>query len=264
VSDYSPELQTFLNLLDKKEKMVAMMAPSFPVDFSSPEVVGKLRRLGFSHVVEVAVGAAETNKGLLELLRANPASRFITSPCPSIVRLIRAKYPQLIKYLAPVDSPMAMTSKLVKEKYPDHRLVFIGPCVMKKLEASEDHPELKIVVLTYKEIKEVFRIKKIKNDKKDFSASFDLIGPSTRLYSISGGLTQSASLNSYLTDEELDVVSGIENVQKALEAFPTNRLKVLDILNCWGGCISGPGITSKLSLEQRRARVITHWAHGLR
>jgi iron only hydrogenase large subunit-like protein len=246
------------------ENKIAMLAPSFPIMFSYPEIIGKLKRLGFKYVVEVSRGAIETNKQLLELLKADPNARFVTSPCPTIVRLIRNKYPHLVKYLSPIKSPMVNTAEIIKKEYPGFTPVFIGPCINKKLEASEDHPELGITVLTYKELKTMLDENNIKDDPNDFKESFDLIGSNTRMYAISGGLTQSAELNSFLTDEELDVVSGIKNVLKALEDFPKNKLRVLDILNCDGGCISGPGIDSSLNLEQRRAKVISHWTQILR
>lgn len=257
---FSPEFQTFLKLLEQKEKMVAMLAPSFPIDFSYPEIVGKLKRLGFSFVVEVARGAMETNRQLLELIKKNPHGRYITTPCPAIVRLVRHKYPQLKPFLAPIYSPMVNAAKLVLKKFPDTRPVFIGPCPPKKFEAREDYPELGIVVLTFKEIKKVFEMKKIEDDPGDSSASFDMIGPETRLYPISGGLAQSCNLNSLLADEEYDVISGLSLVEESLKDFEKNKqMRVLDILFCDGGCIAGQGIDSPLSTKERREKIISHW-----
>jgi len=253
------ELQTFLKLLEKKEKMVAMLAPSFPIEFSYPEIVNQLKKLGFKAVVEVAQGAGETNHQILELLKKNPKKRYITNPCPAIVRLIRHKYPQLVSFLAPAFSPMIWTAKLVAEKYPGLRPIFIGPCPAKKFEAREDHPELKIVVLTYKEIKKILADKRIE-DQNNGLAGFDLAGPKTRLYPISGGLAQSLGINSFLTDEEYDVVSGLKLVEQALKNFEKNKkIRLLDALFCDGGCITGQGIESKLSLKARREKIITHW-----
>lgn len=257
----SSEVKEFLKLLDDGAPMVAMLAPSFPVMFEYPEIVGKLKRLGFTYVVEVSRGALETNRELTRIVEEDKTARFITSPCPTIVRLIKAQYPHLKRYIAPVKSPMAYTAEVLQSHYPGYRPVFIGPCLAKKLEAKEEDKELNILVLTHKELLEVFNMKDIKNSPLDYRESFDLIGMNTRLYAISGGLTQSAELNYLLTDEELDVISGPERVKKALEDFPKNKIRVLDILNCDGGCIAGPGIESDLPLEKRRAKVIAHWAN---
>ena len=222
------EIKELLNHIEKKTKMVALLAPSFPVDFSYPEIVGMLKRLGFKHVVEVAAGAIRTNRQLCALLKLHPHKKYITSPCPSIVRLVRNKHPHLLSFLAPIDSPMIATAKIVAKKYPNYKKVYIGPCFAKKMEAKEDHPELEILVLTYKEIAEIFKVKNISPKKSDKSSSFDIIGSETRLYPISGGLAQSSGLTKKLTDEEYDVISGPKLAEKALQEFPNKpELKIL-------------------------------------
>ncbi len=260
MSNYTAEIEEILGFVERKEEMVAMIAPSFLVDFSYPEFVGMLRRLGFGHVVEVGVGAVETNRQLLDLLKLSPGQRYITAPCPTIVRLVKNKYPDLVPFLALVDSPMIATAKIVAEKYPNHRKVYIGPCVAKKLEAKEDHAELEIVVLTYQEIAEIFRIKNIFPQKSDQDYSFDLAASHTRLYPISGGLAQSSGLTKTLTDSEYSVISGPELVEKTLQEFSSQpEIKLLDILYCEGGCISGAGIINQESLDSRREKIITFW-----
>jgi len=262
MEDTSPEVKELLSLLEnnKKVKLVAMLAPSFLVDFSYPEIIGMLRRLGFKYVTEIARGAEETNKQLSALLRLHPNNRYITSPCPTIVRLIRSKYPELIPYLANIDSPMSAMAKIVAKKYPNCKKVFIGPCFAKKLEAKEDRPELDILVLTYKELNKVFEIKNISVEKKDKKQFFDIEAKKTRLYPISGGLAQSSGLTKKLTDLEYDVISGPELAEKTLKNFTENiNLKLLDILYCEGGCINGPGIVTKDSLDERRSKVVKQW-----
>jgi len=260
MDNLSPELNLLINLLEKKERLVAMLAPSFPVDFSYPEIIGKLKRLGFSFIVELSVGAIETNNQLLELLRKNPEKRFITNPCPSIVRLIKTKYPNLIQYITNIDSPMLATAKIVQKNYPGYTPVFIGPCISKKNEAREEDKDLNIIALTFKEIREAFNIKKIEDDCNDFQRGFDIVAKETRLYPISGGLAQSACLKDYLAEEEYSVISGIKNVLKSLEEFSINqKIRVLDILFCDGGCVGGPGIITTASLKEKRQKVINHW-----
>jgi len=264
MSELSPELKEFLQALEEKREMVAMIAPSFPIVFPYPSIVGKLKRLGFTYVVEVARGAEEVNQELLKLMKANPKARYITSPCPTIVRLIRTRHPHLIKYLAPVGSPMAMTAKLVRQKFPRCQPVFIGPCLAKKTEAREDLSDFKIIVLTHRELQEVFRLKGLKDVPGDQIITFDIIGLPTRLYPISGGLSQSSGLNELLTDEEYDVVSGPKLSEEVLNEFEKSRLKLLDILYCDGGCINGPGIASQDSTEQRRLKVLAHWTRAIK
>jgi iron only hydrogenase large subunit-like protein len=263
MENLSQEGEELVKLFDKKEKLVAMLAPSFPVVFKYPQIVGMVKRLGFKYVVEVARGAEETNKQLLALMEEHPDKRYIANPCPTIVRLIRSKYPHLVEYLAPIDSPMTATAKIVAKEYPGYKKVFIGPCLLKKLEANEDHPELGILAITFKDLQEVLKAKNVKPSFFDRFSSFDISAQETRLYPISGGLSQSSEIIKKLTDPEYDVISGSALANKVLQEFVNKpQLKVLDILNCDGGCINGPGIVSKDSLDRRRKKIIAYWGKG--
>ena len=256
------EVNSLISLLNSKTKLVAMLAPSFPIVYQYPNIVGKLRRAGFGAVVEVSAGASETNRELRSAIASNPKGRFITSPCPTFVRFIRSKYPQLVKYLAfSADSPMVATAKIVLQKWPGYKPVFIGPCNVKKLEASEDHPDLKILVLTFKEMNEVFNKLNIQDSLDDGRFNFDIKGEETRLYPISGGLAESSHARDTMAEDQIRVVSGWQNCIKAVEEFETNpTIKLLDILFCDGGCINGPGIMSSLNMQSRRQKIIDHWS----
>lgn len=266
MEELSKEAKELLNLIQKKEKMVAMLAPSFIIDFSYPEIIDMLKRLGFEYVAEVAKGAEETNKQLLALIKLHPDRKIITSPCPNIVRLIRSKYPNLVQYLAKIDSPMSALAKVLIKKYPGYKIVHFSPCLVKKLEAEEDFPELKILALTYKDLSEIFKVKKIKPKSvfgkifRKNNQEFDVAGGVARLYPVSGGLAQSSGLTKKFTDAEYDVISGPALVNKVLQQFESKQdLKILDILNCDGGCINGPGMVSKEPIAIRRQKVINFW-----
>jgi iron only hydrogenase large subunit-like protein len=114
------EVDSLIQALSEKKKLVAMLAPSFPIVYSYPSIITMLRKLGFSYVIEVSLGAEKTNEELAQLLKNNPDSRYITSPCPTIVRMVRQQMSQYAKYFTHgVDSPMVATAKIAKEKYPD-------------------------------------------------------------------------------------------------------------------------------------------------
>lgn len=250
-------------LLEKKEHLVAMVAPSFPIMYEAKEIITKLKALGFEYVVEVSAGAKKTNEEVAELLKANPNSRFITSPCASFVRYVRTKHPEYVKYLAfQADSPMVATAKIVREKYPGYKPVFIGPCIVKKLEAKEDYPELNMLVLTYKELEQILQEKGLSTLPTNPSNTFDISEGPTRIYPFDGGLTDSSGIRSFLKDEEIRIVSGYKNCEATLKEFEENKkIRFVDILFCEGGCINGPGITSPLSIVDRKKKIV-EYAHS--
>jgi iron only hydrogenase large subunit-like protein len=251
------DVERLVQLLKDKQKLVAMVAPSFPIMYEPKEVVSKLKNIGFEKVVEVSVGAKETNRQLIKYLKEHPKARLITSPCASFVRYIRTKHREFIPYLAEgVDSPMVATTKLVKEKYPELQPVFIGPCIVKKLEASEDHPELNILVLTYKELDSVFSQLLPTTYPLQTTTFFDLSESSTRMYPTDGGLTNSSGVKNILGEDAVKIVSGYKNCEPALMEFRNNpKIRLLDILFCQDGCINGPGINSSLSIEKRKKKI---------
>ena len=253
------EIEQLTQLFKDKRHLVAMLAPSFPIVFDYPDIVKHLKQIGFQEVLEVSVGAEVTNEQMLIELEKDKKKRFITSPCASAVRLIRKKYPQLEKYLAyNVDSPMVATAKIAHHKWPDAKVVFIGPCIVKRLEASEDHSDLDILVVTYKELNEVLKI--IQPDETiPTEKLFDLENSATRLYPISGGLAATSCSSHLLSSDEIQVISGWKNCAEALDNFEKNTsIRLLDILFCDGGCINGSGIESPLSIEQRRNKILEY------
>ena len=254
------DTDTLIQILQEKKKLVAMLAPSFPIVYSYPSIISMLRKLGFSYITEVSLGARKTNEELAKLLKDNPNSRYITSPCPTVVRMVRQQMPQYVKYFThDVDSPMVATAKIAKEKYPDCRPIFIGPCIVKKLEAKEDNPDLNILVITYAELAQVFAHFNIQ-EETGVQDKFDLEGEGmTRIYPIDGGLSHSSGLMKGFQPGEIRTVSGWGNCLKAIKDFDVNpKVRLLDILFCEGGCIGGPGIKSTLNTEERKKKILDY------
>lgn len=253
-------MNILIEALKKKEKLAAMLAPSFPIVFEYPQIITRLKNLGFSYIVEVSAGAKKTNEELLELLKKDPTARYITSPCPTVVRMVHKQLPQYAKYFTTgVDSPMVATAKISKEKFPGYRPVFIGPCIVKKLEAAEDVPDLNILVVTYEEINQIFEQFNIGGDFNP-NDKFDISEPGmTRIYPVDGGLSHSSGLTQSFDQEEIQIVSGWKNCLEAVKNFDLNpKIRLLDILFCDGGCIGGPGIKSNLTTGERKQKVINY------
>ncbi len=106
-------------------------APSFPVYSAA------LKKLGFARAEETAIGAAQVSKEYIKLMEQGQMKSIIATACSSVVMLIERHFPQLIKNLAPVSSPMMAHARLMREAYGDIKVVFIGPCLSKMHEAED-------------------------------------------------------------------------------------------------------------------------------
>ncbi len=252
----------------KGEKVIGILAPAYVAHFAEHnplKVVGALKRLGFSEVHEVAVGAELTTLGVLEYMEKHPDRKFITSPCPSIVNIIKIWMPELIDYLCPVDSPMISLGVYLRKKNPKAKIVFIGPCIAKKTEIED--PNVKGIidlVLTFEDIEKMFKergvdISKVNEELLDGFQPY--VGAS---YPISGGLLKTASFYSknsldHVLDTDILIIEGKERVIPFLKKYLENikegkehmNPKIVDILYC-EGCIDGPAIRKDLTVPEKR------------
>ncbi len=248
------------HLLDAGGKIAACLDPSFPAEFINLDVqklVGMIRDLGFSLVVETAFGADLVAECYKSLLASHPDHRYISSTCPAAVEFITRYHPELIPSLAPVISPaLAMAKALRKLHGQDLRVVSIGPCIAEKIEAFPNGRREIDAVLTFQELRQMFREERIfpgSIQGSDFDPPHGRMGT---LYPISRGLLQAADISEDLATGDVVAVGGIYNFAEAIREFEAGDLdcRFLELL-CCNGCIMGPGISNSLPLFSRRSMV---------
>ncbi len=247
-----------IHMLKQEAPVVALLAPSFPVEFYELDdyrgLVGALKRVGFSKVVEVAFGAELVARKYKQLYEKNEKP-FITSDCPAITYFVRQYYPDLTRFLAPIASPMVATARVVKDYYGnDIKLVFIGPCIAKKLESSEID-----VGITFKELRALFDIQKVdllkaEPEDFDFPKSYK-----ASIFPVNFGLSQTAGKYLDLVHDNLIVAQGKEDMQQAIRYFASSDEHINLELLCCEGCIMGPGIShAALSKFERKTLLMDY------
>ncbi len=238
-----------------KGKYVAMLAPSFVVCFSYPQIIPALKKIGFDKVVELTFGAKMVNREYHKLLE-NSEELVISSVCPGIVETIKSKYPQYEKNLAKIDSPMIATSKICKKIFPKHKTVFISPCNFKKIEARKS--KYVDFAIDYKELNEIFLKRKVDFSKLSSDETFDrFYNDYTKVYPLSGGLSATAHFKKILSKKEAKVIGGILEVEKFLN-HPDKKVRFLDVTFCKGACIEGPAVFSPLNLNKRKKKILDY------
>ena len=246
----------------KGEKYLCLLAPSFVSQWDYPNIIYRLRALGFDVVLELTFGAKMTNIAYYEILKETDDRTWIASPCPTLVNLVRNKYPHLVKNLVPVQSPMGSMALIARKYYPKHKIIFVGPCISKKLEAKEIGSLDE--ALTFKEVEEMFADKKIPEvitDPKHMVTFEKFYNDYTKIYPLSGGLSSTLHHKHILKKKDVYVTDGLKNVIPVLEGFKDGyykKYKFLDILSCEGGCINGPGMLDRYTIKKRKERVIEY------
>ena len=83
-----------------------------------------------------------------------------TSCCPSWRMMARRLFPEESGNISMTYTPMVYTARLVKKEHPNCKVVFVGPCAAKKLEAMQDDIRTDVdFVLTYEELMGIFEAK---------------------------------------------------------------------------------------------------------
>lgn len=247
------ELSVVKGLIKNKQKVIVSLAPSFVAAFGdkSNKICTALRLLGFSFVEETAIGAVVVTREYEKYATQKDGKCYLTSCCPAVNDLIKKHRPQLIDNLIPVISPMVAHARLIKQKYgEDSKVVFIGPCLAKKLEAR-DEKSIE-AVLTFDELKKWLIDEEIIFDKLEVGY-FDAVGETMRNYPISGGIIK--SMPKLETKKEIIKVDGIEDCLEVFDAIMEGRFKdsFIEINLCRHGCIDGPALSdSKYSVYERR------------
>lgn len=250
--------KTLISDLDKvKEyikagkKVVVSMAPSYMgiLKYKSPgQVVDALLKLGFYQVRETAEGAAYVTNEYVRLIKENKMDNIITTCCPSVNDMIEIYYPELVKYLAPVVSPMIAHGKIIKaELGEDVKVVFLGPCIAKKREAEDDIRVSNLIdaVIHFAELEEWLEEENIcisECEEKEFANPNPEVN---RLYPVSNGVV--TSVVSSMEDAgsyRKFYVHGSQNCVELLQSMQRGEVhnSFIEMNMCSGGCIKGPAI----------------------
>ena len=258
ISDKSQIMQVIRAIRDGEE-VIAAVAPAFVGQFGGKGNVGKLReafkQLGFSGVEEVAVGAdlctvEEADDYLEEVVHEQHLPFLATSCCPAWSSMAKMEFPDNADCISMALTPMVLTARMIRTQHPKAKIVFVGPCAAKKLEAMRKDVRSEVdFVLTFEEMAAMMEAKEIDylaledDNKSDFAvASADGRG-----FAVAGGVA-SAVVNALKTKRpDLEVhVQGAEGLDEC-RAMMKDAVKgkypgyLLEGMACPGGCVAGAG-----------------------
>ena len=239
----------------KGDKVIAIVAPAFIGQFSGMVSPGKLvtamKMLGFDSVVEVAIGAdmctIEEAKDFLEKV-PQQQDYMATSCCPAWHAMIGKLFPSEASKISMTLTPMVFTARLMKKEHPGCKVVFVGPCAAKKLEAIRETIRSDVdFVLTFEELMGMFEAKEI-----DFSAIEESEGLNEgtgagRGFAVAGGVAQAVTNLVKETHPDLEVktarAEGLRDCRKLMMMAKAGKYKgyLLEGMACPGGCVAGAG-----------------------
>jgi iron only hydrogenase large subunit-like protein/ABC-type transporter Mla subunit MlaD len=242
---------SFFSDLKRGDKIVAVVAPAIASVFSGLHlnINGYLKTMGVEAFFDVSLGAELTVISYLNYIKAKNPRMVIAQPCPAIVSYIEIYHPELIPYLAPADSPMLHTVKLIREYYPqykDYKIAIISPCIAKRREFDETG--LGDYNVTMFALKEYLREHSVNLSSYKAEEYTGLLAERAVQFSSPGGLLDTAERFVPGIRRNTRKIEGIPNIYPYLteiaEALHESDVEfplLIDCLNCEKGCNGGSG-----------------------
>ena len=254
IVDKGQIFQTILTI-NSGAPVYAIVAPAvagqFGPDMKPEKIRPAFQALGFKDVVEVAVGAdlctIEEAKDFMEEV-PEKIPFMGTSCCPAWSVMAKKLFPEYADCISMALTPMVLTARLLKEKEPDCKIVFVGPCAAKKLEASRKSVRSYVdFVLTFEEVQGMFDAKNVNFKELPDGEPLKQASSDGRGFAVSSGVAAAVvkAVNRMDPTRTVKVVSaeGLANCKKMMQLAKAGKYNgyLLEGMACPGGCVAGAG-----------------------
>jgi hypothetical protein len=250
---------------------VALPSPviysQFRSDVDPKRVVQAIKQIGFDYVIDVSRACDEFTVAFEEFM-AGYRGRLplISAFCPTVVRLVQVKYPDLTELVMPLDIPREVAAREFKEELSvrlgcdpkDIGVIYLTPCPAKMVSIRQPAEKTMSSLDGAISIRDVYgpllaALKRIGNEDVEpdiardftFSTGWEMLGEMTRL----------------LGSERLIAASGLSDVTKVFDDIENSRLRdvtLVEASSCMGGCIGGPLTVENMYVA--RSNILGHMA----
>lgn len=274
ISDKSQIFQ-LVRALSEGEEVVAEIAPAYVGQFGdnikTRHLIAALNMVGFSKVYEVAlgadIGAVSEAKHYVEKVKTGEVPFLLTSCCPAWSMLAKVHFPELAPSVSSALTPMVATARSIKKEHPNAKVVFIGPCASKKLEAQRTTVRSDVdFVVTFEEMRAIFDAFDIDMESFEAESSLHDATGAGRGYACAGGVASAVEecIKEYYPGTEVDIrhAEGLAECKKMLLLAKSGKLDgcMIEGMGCPGGCIAGAGTI--LDPEKAKKNVAKHIEHS--
>ncbi|MCL2633738.1 MAG: 4Fe-4S dicluster domain-containing protein [Oscillospiraceae bacterium] len=242
-----------LEIIDGFKYKVALPHPALYAQFNNLEdkttVLRALLDYGFDEVFEVAAASETVTEMTRRLISEKKAVLpIISSTCPAVIRLIRLRFPNLIKNISPLYAPRevaastALLAAMNKTLMPreDIGIILIAPCpgqvASVRVPLGFEKSGIDAVIAISDIFPKMPELMKNADITEAIGTQFSIAGRVGASWGSTGG-----EAKGILSDNCLSA-DGIENVIKVLSDLEDERFQNLDFIEltaCPGGCVGG-------------------------
>ncbi|WP_102337600.1 4Fe-4S dicluster domain-containing protein [Collinsella provencensis] len=261
IADKSQIFQIIM-AINAGDEVIAEVAPAFVGQFGGKGNVDKLReafkQLGFAGMEEVALGA--------DLCAVEEAGDFLeevpdkipfmgTSCCPAWSVMAKKEFPEHADCISMALTPMTLTARLIRKQHPNAKIVFVGPCSAKKLEAMRKSVKSEVdFVLTFEEMAGMMQAKDIEYTALEGEGGdFEVASADGRGFAVAGGVATAVVNAIHREHPDLKVkvanAEGLDECRKMMKLATKGKYDgyLLEGMACPGGCVAGAGTLQSIA-----------------
>ena len=260
-------------LADPNVRVVAQVAPAVRVAVGDHygltkgksvmgKIVNALHLMGFDEVYDTSFSAdltiMEESAEFLDRIKKGEKLPLLTSCCPAWSVMAKKLFPDHANCISMALTPMTLTARLIKKHNPNAKVVFIGPCAAKKLEAIRRSVRSEVdFVLTFEEMAGIFDAKHV--DLENMEEDPDGVSDAStdgRNFAVAGGVAQAVVdvIKRDHPEQEIKVANaeGLKECRQLLKLATLGKYPgyLLEGMACPGGCVAGAGTMQAIKKSQ--------------
>ena len=241
----------FIDATEKYKYTVALPAPSLCAQFNNLEDINILltaiKDIGFDDVFEVSAAAEIVSEESRKYIAMHKDEwPLISTACPTVVRLVQVRFPNLCEKLLPLKTPAELAGELARKKaveltgYKPEEIgiFFLSPCASKVTAVKNPIGAEKSNIDEVLAIKDIYPVLLAAMPKyADAPEELSHSGKIGLSWGVTGG-----EVGGLLSDSCV-AADGIENVIHVLEDLEDDKfsqdLEFIELNACNGGCVGG-------------------------
>jgi Na+-translocating ferredoxin:NAD+ oxidoreductase RNF subunit RnfB len=229
-------------------------------------ILSAMKKIGFDEVVDMTESCVTVFNGIHKYMKDNPGRKpLISTFCPTCIRLIQIKYPELLKNVIPTIPPMELGARKAKKEFSarfgvdksEIGVIYITPCPSKMILISQNEGTFYSDFDGAIAISDIYNtlysaINNIRKSKENELEHFEINGFGLNFANI-GGLTSLLEGDNYIS------VSGINDVLFILEEIENGKLNDIDLVelhSCIEGCVGGSLVVENIYLAANKIKYI--------
>ena len=238
--------------LTKFRHTVAIPSPALYAQFGReilPEkILSGIKNLGFDDAFDLALTCGEVSFAIQEYLREYRGPKpLISNACPTVVRLIQVKYPELIDQIIPIELPRELAAREIKKKKSKQLKLkekeigtfYLTPCPVKMISIKQPAEKGKSFLDGAISISDVYGplLSAMEGiEKGSYRKALENICILGVGWAMVGGICRTLRIKNSLA------VSGLTEVLKVFDDIERGKLRNIDFVeaySCTQGCVGG-------------------------